>query len=188
MHLDPPHIVNALWIVLTTVWILGALRASPAARRQPFEQRLAYLFLLIFGSALLWRRPLGPFSLRFVPQTPQSGWIGVAVALSGIAFAIAARLYLGRNWSGAVTVKKDHQLIRGGPYSVVRHPIYSGVLLGLLGTAIVVGEVRALLGVIVIAIGFRVKSLTEERYMEEEFGDEYRIYKRRVKALIPLVW
>jgi protein-S-isoprenylcysteine O-methyltransferase len=188
MQLDPVHIVNALWIVLMTVWAVGALQASPAIRRQPIRSRLAYVLLLVAASLLMWRRPFGLLGSRFVPHTEFVGWIGVGVAVVGIAVAIAARVFLGRNWSGVVTVKKDHELIRRGPYAVVRHPIYSGILLGLLGTAIVVGEARALIGVALFAVGFRVKSLTEEQFMEEQFGGEYRDYKSRVKALIPLIW
>ena len=188
MHLNPLRIVNAFWIVLMTVWALGALRASPAVRRQPVRSRTAYVLLLVAASLVMWRRPFGLLGERFVPHTELVGWIGAGVALLGIAVAIAARVFLGRHWSGSVTVKKDHELIRRGPYAVVRHPIYSGILLGLVGTAIAVGEVRELIGVALFAIGFRVKSLTEEQFMEEEFGGEYREYKRRVKALIPLVW
>ena len=106
----------------------------------------------------------------------------------GVAFALAARFFLGKNWSGWVTVKKGHQLIRSGPYAVVRHPIYSGVLLGILGTAIVVGEVRGLVAMAFAALGLGLKSFQEERFMEEEFGSEYRDYTRRVKAMIPLLW
>jgi len=188
MHLDPVRVVNALWIVLMTVWAVGALHASPAVRRQRMRSRLTYTLLLVAASLLMWRRPFGPLRWRFVPHAELVGWIGVGVAVMGIALAIAARVFLGRHWSGAVTVKKDHELIRRGPYAVVRHPIYSGILLGLLGTAMVVGEVRVLIGVAVFAIGFRVKSLTEEQFMEEQFGGEYRDYKSRVKALIPWVW
>jgi len=188
MHLDPVRVVNALWIVLVTVWLVGALQASPAVRRQPIRSRLAYVLLLVAASLLMWRRPFGLLGARFVPHTELVGWIGVGVAVLGIALAIAARVFLGRNWSGAVTVKKDHELIRRGPYAVVRHPIYSGILLGLLGTAIVVGEARVLIGVALFAVGFRVKSLAEEQFMEDQFGGEYGEYKRRVKALVPWVW
>jgi len=188
MRFDPVHAVNALWIVLMTVWAIGALQASPAVRRQSSRSRVGHILLLTAAALLMWRRPFGLLGWRFVPHTELAGWIGVGVAVAGIAVAIAARVFLGRNWSGVVTVKKDHELIRRGPYAVVRHPIYSGILLGLLGTAIVVGEVRALIGVALFAIGFRVKSLTEEQFMEEQFGDEYRDYKRRVKALVPLLW
>ena len=188
MRLDPFHIVNALWIVLVTVWAVAALRASPAIRRQPMRSRAAYTLALIAAALVMWRWPFDLLGSRFVPRTELVGWIGAGITARGIALAIAARVFLGRNWSGTVTVKKDHELIRRGPYAVVRHPIYSGILLGLLGTAIVVGEARGLIGLALFAVAFRVKSLTEEQFMEEQFGGEYRDYKRRVKALIPLVW
>ena len=133
-------------------------------------------------------RGRGLLAWRFAPDTALVGWTGAIITAVGVAIAIAARFFLGKNWSGWVTVKKGHQLIRSGPYAVVRHPIYSGILFGVLGTAIVVGEVRGLIALAFAALGLRLKSLQEERFMEEEFGGEYRDYKRRVKAMIPLVW
>jgi len=165
MNFDPRSVIDCVWIILLIVWCLAALRASPAARHQPIAARLANGLPLAVCGVLLFR----------------------STAL-GVAFAIAARFFLGKNWSGWVTVKKGHQLIRSGPYGVVRHPIYSGILLGIVGTAIVVGEVRGLVAVAFAVLGLRLKSLQEERFMEEEFGSEYRDYKRRVKAMIPFVW
>ena len=99
-----------------------------------------------------------------------------------------ARFALGRNWSGTVTVKHDHELVRSGPYAIVRHPIYSGFLLGLLGTVIVRGSLGALLGLGVIVLVLRLKSLTEESFMLEQFGSQYTAYQRDVKALVPFLW
>jgi protein-S-isoprenylcysteine O-methyltransferase Ste14 len=101
-----------------------------------------------------------------------------------------ARVRLGSNWSAMVTVKQDHELILRGPYAVVRHPIYSGFLLALAGTAIAVGEIRAFIGLGVAFIGFFLKSAAEERFMREEFSefsDEYARYSQRVKRLIPFI-
>ena len=101
--------------------------------------------------------------------------------------AIWARVALGRNWSGTVTIKQYHQLIRTGPYSVVRHPIYSGLLLALLGTALAVGETR---GLVALAGAFLMgifKARTEERFMIEQFGSQYEDYRKRTKALVPFI-
>jgi protein-S-isoprenylcysteine O-methyltransferase Ste14 len=95
---------------------------------------------------------------------------------------------LGGNWSGAVTVKEGHTLICRGPYTIVRHPIYSGLLLALLGVALIIGEVRGLLGVGVLFLSYWLKSRMEERFMLEQFGAGYRQYQQRVKALIPHVF
>jgi protein-S-isoprenylcysteine O-methyltransferase len=190
MHFDPRRALDAIWIVFVMVWAVTALQASPAARRQSRLSRLRHSVFLAVSAALLFRRMLaiGPLAWRFLPDTLSVAWVGVAIAVVGATIAIVARFFLGRNWSGTVTVKKGHELIRGGPYAIVRHPIYSGILLALLGTAVVIGEVRGLIAVAFAALGLRLKSLTEEQFMEQEFGSEYREYKQRVKALIPLVW
>lgn len=106
----------------------------------------------------------------------------------GVAFAIWARVFLGGNWSSAVTIKADHELVRNGPYALVRHPIYSGTLLALLGTSIVFHAMRGLLAFGVAFLALRIKSRREEVFMMQEFGAEYVGYMKTVKALIPFVW
>ena len=103
----------------------------------------------------------------------------------GFGFAVWARIVLGRNWSGIVTVKEDHTLITRGPYEWVRHPIYTGILLALLGTAVTLGTVLNLVEVPVVALAFWLKMRPEERFMLETFGEQYAVYRRQVKALIP---
>ncbi len=128
------------------------------------------------------------FNARFVPRAPATAWIGLFITCAGIAFVIAARVHLGRNWSGTVTVKQDHTLISGGPYSVVRHPIYSGFLLAALGTAIYNGQVRSLVAIALAAGVTLQKIYLEEKFMTEQFGAQYLEYTREVKRLIPRVW
>ena len=96
-----------------------------------------------------------------------------------------ARRWLGRNWSGTVTVKHDHELVTGGPYGIVRHPIYTGLLGGFIGSAIALGEWRGLVAVVLVLIAFMRKIRLEERWMQERFGDAYRRYRQRVPALVP---
>jgi protein-S-isoprenylcysteine O-methyltransferase len=142
---------------------------------------LAYslVFTRYFQSG--WRARL------FIPNSDFTGMTGLLLVLLGIAFSIWARLELGGNWSGTVTVKQGHTLIRRGPYTIVRHPIYSGLLLAFLGVAIILGQIRGLLGVGILSLSFWLKSRIEERFMLEQFGAEYREYQRQVKALIPYV-
>ena len=106
----------------------------------------------------------------FVPNSDLTGTTGLLLVLLGIAFSIWARLELGGNWSSAVTVKQGHTLICRGPYTIVRHPIYTGLLLAFLGVAIIVGEIRGLLGVGVLSLSFWFKLRMEERFMLEQFG------------------
>jgi protein-S-isoprenylcysteine O-methyltransferase Ste14 len=95
---------------------------------------------------------------------------------------------LAGNWSGSVTLKQDHELIRTGPYRFVRHPIYTGALIAVLGTAFAIGQLRGLLAFALTFFAFRYKSQIEERLMIENFGDAYRSYRSSVKALIPFIF
>jgi protein-S-isoprenylcysteine O-methyltransferase Ste14 len=101
--------------------------------------------------------------------------------------AVWARVFLGANWSATVTIKQDHEIIRNGPYALVRHPIYSGFLLGMLGTAIAIGEVRGLIAWGLAFLGWWLKLQTEERFLLEQFGTQYLKYRKETKALIPFV-
>ena len=123
--------------------------------------------------------------MRLWPRSFALYWTGVALLAAGLLFAVWARVHLGRNWSGAVTVKEGHELIRTGPYKLTRHPIYSGLLLAVIGTAITSGTLRAWVGVVIIAIAFAVKVRAEERFMRETFPGEYERYCEEVPALVP---
>jgi protein-S-isoprenylcysteine O-methyltransferase Ste14 len=125
---------------------------------------------------------------RIVPDATWAGALSVVLTAAGIAFAIWARFTLGRNWSGNVTVKEGHELLRRGPYALARHPIYSGALLAILGTSLAVGTVRAVLLVVPLVFVLRFKMRNEEELMAGEFGEEYAEYRRRVKGLVPFVW
>jgi protein-S-isoprenylcysteine O-methyltransferase len=103
-------------------------------------------------------------------------------------FAGWARLFLGGNWSSNVTLKQDHTLVQSGPYRIVRHPIYTGLLVALLGTAIALGELRCFLGVLLAAIAWKIKSMSEETLMVQQFGDQYARYREQVKGLVPYLW
>ena len=114
-------------------------------------------------------------------------WIASALVAIGLGFAAWARVRLGANWSAEVTVKQNHELVRSGPYALVRHPIYTGVLFALIGTALSVDKWRALVGLALIAAGFLRKIVIEERFMQAEFGEAYEHYRAEVPALIPFV-
>jgi protein-S-isoprenylcysteine O-methyltransferase Ste14 len=111
--------------------------------------------------------------------------LGIAVTFAGIAFAAWARAYLGGNWSSTVTVKVGHRLVRNGPYRWVRHPIYTGMTLGMLGTAIVRAQLRGAVAVVLMYIGFEIKSKIEERMMSESFGAEYDDYRSSTGGILP---
>jgi protein-S-isoprenylcysteine O-methyltransferase Ste14 len=174
------------WMVIGLVWLVGATRGKRTTRRENAFQRLTH----VAGTAvaiLLITQPCHFWSLdvRVLPQTLPGDGIGFVLSLAGIGFAIWARVLLGTNWSGMVTVKEGHELMRSGPYAIVRHPIYTGALVGMAGTAIVWGEVRCFLAVAIAAATFWRKLQVEEIFLTEVFGEQYRRYRREVRALVP---
>ncbi|HLW78630.1 MAG TPA: methyltransferase [Terriglobia bacterium] len=177
------------WLTFVAVWVIMAFTAKRTVKQQSSGSRLLHLalgviaYMLIFSDELAW----GLLSWRFIAWGPAVAAAGVALTYAGLAISIWARAILGRNWSASVTVKQDHRLIRQGPYAVVRHPIYSGLLLATLGTALVVGQVRALAGLAITFVLWLMKSRLEERFMLEEFGGEYEEYRRHSWALVPFV-
>ena len=146
--------------------------------------------LVTTAFCLLFARDLWPHWLR-QRVSPRSDiallWTGLILTAAGVGFAILARFWIGRNWSGTVTIKEQHELIQSGPYRIVRHPIYTGLLLAYLSTAIVHGELRGFVGFCLLLLGFGLKLRMEETFMIQQFGNAYLDYKRRVKALVPFV-
>jgi protein-S-isoprenylcysteine O-methyltransferase Ste14 len=177
-----------LWLAWLAYWLAAARNVKPARRRESPASRLLTIVLTIPAAVLLAvRGPWLPWlSARFLPDTMIVYLLGLLMVVAGLAFAIWARVHLGRNWSGTVTVKENHELIRSGPYAIVRHPIYTGLLLAVLGTAIVFGEWRGLLAFCFLTIALLLKLQREERFMEERFPDTYPSYCAQVPALIPL--
>jgi len=189
----PLHVKTLIlypWLALGAVWIVGAFTAKPAVRRESAGSRLRVTALgalaVIIGFSKYFQ--FGWLARPFLPASPAVAYTGLALMFAGIGFAVWARFYLGGNWSGVVTVKKDHTLVRRGPYAIVRHPIYSGLLLAILGSVVVYRELRGLVAAGLLLVMLRLKSRTEERFMTEEFGSEYRLYEQQVKALIPFIW
>lgn len=190
MHVLTQAIANYLWLSLGLFWLAGALTAKRTQRTQSPWSRLVQITPEIAAFFLLFGRDVWPHWLRrrlFPEGSLAIEWLGVAITAAGIGFAIWARVWIGRNWSGRVTIKEQHELIQSGPYAFVRHPIYSGFLLAILGTAIVHGELCGLLALPVAAVGWTLKLRMEEAFMMQQFGQAYLDYKRRVKALVPFV-
>ena len=114
-------------------------------------------------------------------------WIGLLITISGLGFSVWARSKLGRNWSQEVTIKDDHQLITDGPYALVRHPIYTGLIFGFIGSSIALGEIRGLISDILVFVVLLYKLKLEDKWLMEQFGDPYKRYCKKVAALIPFV-
>jgi len=190
MEFGSHAVANYAWMVLCLVWFVSAFTNKRTARTPPIGSPILHACMLVLAFGLLFSDLFRRGFLRwhFVPDTGAAGWIGAALTVAGIAFAIWARFHIGRNWSGFVTLKEGHALVRNGPYAIVRHPIYTGLLLAMLGTAIVHREIRGLIGFALLLLEWKRKSLLEERLMIEQFGAEYFEYRRKVKGLVPYVW
>ena len=190
MDLLYKYSIPFLWLACSVYWLLSASKVKTTAREESIASRAAHLvpmtvaILLLFAPRSL---PWGVLGERMFPGGPATHWIGAAVVAVGLAFAAWARARLGKNWSGTVTLKSDHELIRSGPYRFVRHPIYSGGLLAMAGTVVARGEWRGLLAVLIMFAAMWWKLQREERWMDEAFGEDYAKYRSEVYALIPFV-
>jgi protein-S-isoprenylcysteine O-methyltransferase Ste14 len=182
-------LITACWIAFAAYWAFTALSAKPSAQRQGLAGRAMHLVTLAAAITLMvgpWR-PY-PLNLMVVPRGLATGVIGAALCVIGLIGAVWARWTLGGNWSSAVTFKQGHELIVRGPYKYVRHPIYTSMLLMVLGTALAIGRLHAGIGLVVGVVGFWIKLRQEEALMMRHFPDAYPEYKQRVKALVPFVF
>jgi protein-S-isoprenylcysteine O-methyltransferase Ste14 len=186
----PPFMaVRYLWYVFILFWFVSALKRKKTKQRESIVQRLVYVAPLIIAVLLLYdgRADFGWLATYFVPHTLTAQWAGVAIMALGLAMAIWARVHLGSNWSGVVTLKEGHELIRTGPYRSIRHPIYTGILIGFLGNAIVNGQVRALIALAVIWASFYIKARREEALLRQEFGPKFDEHARLTGMFLPKI-
>jgi protein-S-isoprenylcysteine O-methyltransferase Ste14 len=179
--------LGILWLAWLAYWLAAAQDVKPTRRKESRASRFLTVALTLPAAVLFVVRGHWPhwLSARFLPDTTTVYGLGLLLVIAGLLFAVWARMQLGRNWSGTVTVKEDHELIRSGPYAIVRHPIYTGLLLAILGTAIVFGEWRGLFAFCFLTVAFLLKLRREERFMAESFPDTYPRYRAQVPALIP---
>jgi len=186
---SPREWINALWILFGLYWLVSALKLKKTKRRESWGQRLVYVLPLAAAFGLLFRPEArhGWLGTRFVPAGPVTEWAGVLLTAAGVAIAFWARWHLGANWSGVVTLKEGHELIRTGPYRTIRHPIYTGILLGLLGTIVVTGEVGGLLGVAIAWASFYWKARREESFLRQEFGDKFGTHAKETGMFLPKI-
>lgn len=184
-------ICGFLWIVFLVVWLVWAVASRKATQfRESVSSRLSYTILTVLAFYLMFAHdvPRDWLRIHLFHATLATQALAVVLTAAGIGFAFWARAYLGRNWSGAVTVKVDHQLIRTGPYRWVRHPIYTGMILAMIGTAIARTEVRGLVAIVLLYAGFKIKSRIEEHTMMNTFGEQYHAYSQSTGAILPKLW
>jgi protein-S-isoprenylcysteine O-methyltransferase Ste14 len=174
-----------LWGLLMLVWLVMWFGAKRAKRRETFSERAGYSVFVLFGSWLLFRPPLEWLHSRVLPEEPAIWAVGLAITALGVGVAIWARLSLGGNWSGTVTLKTDHELVQKGPYRWIRHPIYTGILLAMVGTATIRGELVGWIGTGMVLTGFYIKARREERFLSSEFGSSFQEHAKRTGMFLP---
>ncbi len=186
----PSIIILSAWAAFWIYWLISSLGAKPDAKTESGVSRGVQLVLSAATYAFLfpglWRwSPL--LSMRVYRETRTLFFAGMALVGLGLAFAVWARVHLGAYWSGRVTIKEDHRLIRSGPYRWVRNPIYTGLAVAIIGTALTQGRFHGAVAVVLFIGATVYKIRKEERFLLAQFGDEFRDYARKVKSLVPFV-
>jgi protein-S-isoprenylcysteine O-methyltransferase Ste14 len=167
-----------LWLI---TWLVAARWSARIANRPMFGSQTLYNLITVAGVVLLFTRFDSVQGL-----TGPLGWTMVAIVTAGFGICWWARLHLGAMWSGTVTRKDDHHIVDTGPYGLVRHPIYTGLILSAFAQAVLVDRLPAFAGAALIALGFYVKARLEESFLRQELGPEaYDHYRARVPMLIP---
>jgi len=174
----------ALWIGFVVYWSVAAKNASTAKTGETRESRKVHEILLVLSFVLL-AIPFPGLAGRILPPAIGFTILGLVIQVASLALAVWARRHLGRNWSGAVTVTVDHQLVRSGPYGLVRHPIYTAMLGMFLGTAFISGTLHAFLGFALLAVAYTRKIRIEERTLVGAFGKQYDAYRATTWGLLP---
>ena len=177
------------WEIFLAVWLVASFRSRRTVASETIPQRWQYLapgllgFVLVFLPETPWG--WGVLAARMYPDTLTAYVAGAALAWIGILFTVWARACLGSFWSGRISVKEGHQLVQRGPYRFVRHPIYTGLLVAMLGTGIALGELRAAPGVAAVLLMYAIKLRREEAMLAPHFGAAYAAYRQRTPALFP---
>jgi protein-S-isoprenylcysteine O-methyltransferase Ste14 len=180
-------VVPACWLIFLLYWAVSARSVKPTEERPRGLSRYWHYVLLIVAALLLQNIPISPLNLTLVPRSAVISILSSGCAVGGLAIALVARRTLADNWSSVVTFKRHHELITGGIYHYMRHPIYTGVLLMFLATVLLAGTLGAVLGFFIVFVGLWVKLEQEEALMERHFPAQYPEYKRRVRALLPFI-
>lgn len=180
-------LIELPWIVFLLYWTVGALRTRATREQESFASRFVILLIEIVGYVLIFSSSTGIGFLgnRVLPRTAVDATAGVLLTWSGIGLAVWARYHLAENWSARVTIKEGHQLIRSGPYARLRHPIYSGLVLATLGSALAIDKWRCVLGVLLVLAGYCFKARKEEAMLAQQFGDSFSEHRKHTGFLFP---
>jgi protein-S-isoprenylcysteine O-methyltransferase Ste14 len=188
-RLDWDAAIELPWLIFLAYWILAGFRVNKMERREPTASTAARILVMVPAYYLLFTDDphLGFLNRRFITEANWTFALGTALTWLGIAFAIWARYHIAQFWSASVALRAGHQLIRSGPYAHIRHPIYTGILTAVLGTALVAGRYRALVAFVAMLGGFIWKSKREERLLASRFGPGFEEHRRKTGFFLPRV-
>jgi protein-S-isoprenylcysteine O-methyltransferase Ste14 len=183
------QIAGRCWAIWAILWVAMAFFSKSTKRRESPGQRLQHVIPAMIGFLLIFREGIGSpwFTRPIFPDNPALMLACVALTILGLLFSVWARLALGSNWSGTVTIKANHQLIRRGPYRFIRHPIYTGMLAALLATAITQQLGSGILGFVVVSFALYRKALREESFLSQEFGEAFAEHQRHTGMFLPRI-
>jgi protein-S-isoprenylcysteine O-methyltransferase Ste14 len=179
------EMASLLWALLMLVWLVLWFGMKRAKKRETPSERLEHVVPVLLAFWLLFGKPWKVLDTRLFPETPVSLWVGVLVTALGVGISIWARVSLGANWSGTVTLKRDHELIRKGLYRWIRHPIYTGMLVGFAGTELIKGHASGVLGIALLWLSFYIKARREENFLRQEFGEGFEEHARQTGMFLP---
>ena len=171
------------WLIFGIYWEYIGKKSAPIQSAESSFSRAFHVFLTNLA-LLLQILPIYGFG-RFMPVWPGVMSAGLVLEWLGLLLAIWSRRHLGQNWSGAIAIKVEHQLIRSGPYSVLRHPIYTGLLMMYAGTLLVMGERLGVVGFVIALFAYARKIWLEEASMSKAFGAEFDDYRSETWAVVP---
>ena len=184
----PLFTIGVIWAAWMLSWLVAAVWTGRTAARPGTGSQVIYRLTVVAGAILLFDRfTRGRVSPLWRSPSPL-GWAMVALTAGGFIFCWWARLYLGRLWSSAVTLKDGHRVVDTGPYALVRHPIYTGILIAAAATAVEQGTAISFMGLALMTLGYWIKARLEESFLREELGGEsYDAYARRTGMLLPFL-
>jgi len=187
-------IVSACWLVFVIFWAVSAVGVKRDIDRSSWQQfwLLRIIIIVAVINAIAYSNFARNLNYRFnafstFSQETQLAALGALLCVIGIGLAIWARVHIGRNWSGVPSIKEGHELVTSGPYRLIRHPIYTGMILALLGSAFATSAWWLVAFFIVTAM-FIWRVRVEESLMTKQFPEQYSEYKKRTWALVPYIW
>ena len=187
-RINPFNVNIAIWLIWACYWLVASWFVQATKSSEGLLLRATHLLFLALGFFLIFHDADHSFAYGRLYDGTVVGWLGNLFTLFGLLFAVWGRVHLGRYWSGMITLKQGHKLIRTGPYRCVRHPLYTGFVTAVFASALMIGTIDAFLGLLIVVAAYLVKIRREETLLTNQFADEYPQFKQEVAALVPFIF